>query len=283
LNLNSNIQLEHEIAGLIDYFQKSRIPAMPVKGPILAKYLYGDIGLRQVSRDLDILVKYETLEKARDALCALGYKFHLLEQKRDFLCPSASSRKNIQAVFFKKMHGVEIALDLHCRIRGFFSDEGIERLWQEAKYFEIGSEKILMPSNEDYIVYLCLISITTAEFVQPKYIYDIHRLVTVYGRQLDWGLLLERAVECNLKNCLYFPLKLSNELFSTEMPFRFLEKLRPAWPTRKSIGLWINVRSVLAVRQKAGCGYPLRYMLGRYLYSGNTADFLNKSFRRILH
>ena len=284
LNLRRNILLEQELFRILAYFKELNIPVMPIKGPILARCLYNDVGLRQASCDLDLLVKYETVNQAKDKLRELGYGLSLIERKRDFLHPVDLSRQVEQIVLTKGIDSkLSITLDLHWCIRGFFSDRGIQKLWQEAGYFALDGQKILMPSHPDHLIYLSLISISTLEFVQLKYLYDIHRLVTVFGKELDWEELLYKIEHSNLRNCLYFPLRLSAVLFSTDIPKEFLDNIRPNWITRRLISVFINERSILDFRQKTKISYPLRYLLGRYLYSNSFADFLRKSFRGILN
>lgn len=283
LNLKRNTLLERELCSILTYFKELNIPVIPLKGPTLARYLYDDLGLRWASCDLDLLVKYEAMDEAGEKLGELGYRFSLIDYKRDFLCPIGLSKQVRQIMLNKSMdETLNISLDLHWCIRGFFFDASIQELWQEAGYFNLDGQKILMLSNEDALLYLSTISISTLEFVQLKYIYDIHRLATVFGKELDWNKLLRKAKHSNLENCLYFPLKFSKILFSTDIPNTFLDEIKPGWLTRKLISIWINEKSVLEFGQKIQSNYFLRYLLGRYLYSSSLSDFLKKSFGRIL-
>ncbi len=283
LNLKRNILLERELFSMLTYFKELNIPVIPLKGPILARYLYNDSGLRQASCDLDLLVRYETISNAREKLAELGYCFSGIEYKRDFLCPIGLPRQVEQIMLNKSIdETLSISLDLHWCIRGFFSDNSMQKLWQEAGYFDLDSQKILMLPNEDTLLYLSTISISTLEFVQLKYIYDMHRLVTVFGKELNWDKLLRKVKHSNLENCLYFPLKLSTILFSTNIPNAFLDEIRPNWITRKLISIWINEKSVLEFGQRIQSDYFLRYLLGRYFYSHSPNDFLKKFFGRML-
>lgn len=283
LNLKRNTLLEQELFRILTYFKELNIPVIPLKGPILARYLYNDSGLRQASCDLDLLVRYETISNAREKLAELGYCLSGIEYKRDFLCPIGLSRQVEQIMLNKSIdETLSISLDLHWCIRGFFVDAHIQDLWQQARYFDVDSQKILMLSDEDTLLYLSTISISTLEFVQLKYIYDIHRLATVFGKELNWDRLLYKVRHSNLENCLYFPLKLSKILFSTDIPNAFLDEIRPNWITRKLIGVWINQKNILEFRQKVQFSNLARYLLGRYFYSNSLNDFLKKSFGRML-
>ena len=281
LNLKRDILLEQELFRILTYFKELNISVIPLKGPLLARYLYNDLGLRQASCDLDLLVKYEAIDEVKEKLGKWGYRFSLIDYKRDFLCPTGLSRQIEQIILTKSIdRTLGISLDLHWCIRGFFLDASIQKLWQEAGYFDLDGQKILMLSHEDTLTYLSIISISTLEFVQLKYIYDIHRLITVFGKELNWERLLYKVKYSNLENCLYFPLKLSKILFSTDIPNAFLNEIEPNWIIRRLISIWINEKSILEFRQRVQFNYLLRYFLGRYLYSYSLSDFLRKSLRR---
>lgn len=282
-NLKRNLLLEKELLEILSYFEKLNIPVIPLKGPTLARYLYNDLALRQASGDLDLLVRYEAIGEVKERLAELGYRICGTEHKRDFLSPVGLSKQIRQVIFVKHLDKtLSINLDLHWCIRGFFVDTHIQDLWQQAGSFNLNGQRILVFSNEDALLYLSVISISILEFVQLKYIYDIHRLITVFGKDLDWDRLLYKAKQLNLESCLYFPLALSKSLFFTHIPKTSLNEIQPNRVIRDLIKIYINEKSVLESGQKTKFNYLSRYLLGRYLYSHSPSDFLRKSFRRAL-
>jgi hypothetical protein len=58
---------------LLATLRDAGVPALPIKGPFLAEWLYGDAGMR-ISRDIDLLVAPADLERARTAAAELGYQ-----------------------------------------------------------------------------------------------------------------------------------------------------------------------------------------------------------------
>jgi hypothetical protein len=60
-------------ARILGELSRRDVRAMPLKGPALARHLYGDVGLR-TSRDLDVLVAPGDLTPAGEALAAMGYQ-----------------------------------------------------------------------------------------------------------------------------------------------------------------------------------------------------------------
>ena len=61
-----------ELSGILSAFHQGSSPLILLKGPLLAKRLYGDVHLR-TSRDLDLLVRASDLRAARALLTKLGF------------------------------------------------------------------------------------------------------------------------------------------------------------------------------------------------------------------
>jgi Uncharacterised nucleotidyltransferase len=69
----SAVLQEHVALGAVRLLAEEGIPALPLKGPLLGRRVYGDPGLRAQSSDVDVLVRRADLEKAMPALAQLGY------------------------------------------------------------------------------------------------------------------------------------------------------------------------------------------------------------------
>lgn len=283
-NLKQNIRLEAELFKILDCLKADGIPAIPLKGTVLARHLYSDAGSRQASCDLDVLLKGQMFRPAIERLSRAGYIFSFNEEKKDFLQPNSLSGRINQAVLIKSSgDGFNIILDLHSRVRGFFSEEAIEDFWNQARYIDCDGRAILIPCHEDYLIYLCVISISSLESVQLKYIYDIHRLVTSFKRELDWEEVYCRADKLGLERCVYLPLVLSRDLFFTDIPGFFLDKVNLSATARMLLGTVVNRRTLLNFRERTRMNLLSRCILGRHLYSRNTVDFLSKAMKKYIH
>src|SRR5207249_3282572 len=62
-----------ELARVAGLFEECGIPMVALKGPMLSRYLYGDLGAR-TSGDIDVLVKREDVLRSRDVLITNGYR-----------------------------------------------------------------------------------------------------------------------------------------------------------------------------------------------------------------
>jgi len=72
VNIRSLVQLS-SLSQIILSFSQEGIKAIPLKGPVLAHQLYGDVNQRY-SRDLDLLVDAEEIYRAIDIARDLGYE-----------------------------------------------------------------------------------------------------------------------------------------------------------------------------------------------------------------
>ena len=70
-----NTFYKKELMKILASFAAREIPVIPLKGILLSEYLYGDVESRDRSVDLDLLVREDSVARARSALEELGYIF----------------------------------------------------------------------------------------------------------------------------------------------------------------------------------------------------------------
>jgi hypothetical protein len=70
---NRNVYLMGELLKIMAAFEARQIPAIPLKGPVLALSAYGDLSYRGFS-DLDILIHEHDIAKAVATLAELGFR-----------------------------------------------------------------------------------------------------------------------------------------------------------------------------------------------------------------
>lgn len=71
-NTYKMLYLSSELDKIVKRFDSRNIRSLMLKGPMLAEALYGELSLR-TSKDLDILLSIEDIEKAEDILKSLGF------------------------------------------------------------------------------------------------------------------------------------------------------------------------------------------------------------------
>jgi hypothetical protein len=129
-----------------------------------------------------------------------------------------------------------------------------------------------MPSDTNLLLYLALNSLSTFEFVELRYLYDIHMLIARSMKQEEWPEVLKKSRSWNLGCVLFFALALCQDLFNTPVPRDVLWQLRPHFLKRALLNIWINKRTILYHNQNIAASYTWRYFVSSYLYSRGILD-----------
>jgi hypothetical protein len=137
---------------VVAHLEVHGIEALPVKGPVLAELLYGDVTLRS-SRDLDLVVRYEQAAAARDALRELGLvEGHVFAEQ--FL------RRGTHTEGELTLHAPDrdLIVDVHWQIGVGYSGGVLSgaRLLAAAEGGSILGRGIRVPSPADTLLIACL-------------------------------------------------------------------------------------------------------------------------------
>jgi hypothetical protein len=128
-----------ELSGILSALNDESVPVIPLKGPLLAQRLYGDIHLR-TSRDIDLLVRASDLKAAGASLTGLG--FTAAFRPDDY---HESWRRGTTLV--ELHHNVENPL-------AFRMD--IDAIWRRAAEVDFHGLRILQLAPQDELLFLCL-------------------------------------------------------------------------------------------------------------------------------
>ncbi|NBD26352.1 nucleotidyltransferase domain-containing protein [Paenibacillus glycinis] len=206
-NMFQMLRLSGEMERVCKSLRESGIPPLVLKGPVLAKDLYGDLSLR-TSKDLDILIPTGEVEHAEKLLLALGYE----------------SDSNVPRVFnwkWKTHHisfthpQTRIQVEIHWRLNSDMGKEPpFEELWARRRRSPLSREEIYLLGSEDLFMYLVSHGARHGWF-RLRWLADIDRMMR---RSLDYGMLipLMRRYEC-----LHLggqALMLVSSLFNTPVP-----------------------------------------------------------------
>jgi hypothetical protein len=214
------------LAEVLKAFNRAGIPAMPFKGQILSFELYGDVGLRQ-SRDLDLAVSANDLERARTCLENMGW--HLDGSTWFPLTPRQweSFLRHEHSLDFVHSHSGGI-LELHWRnqwetpeVTSARWSRGISTVWQGCS--------ILAMNRSDLVLYLCSHGGDHLWF-RVKWLGDLARAHA--AGQVDWEAALGEARRTGQEAVLLAGLALLNRVYGLPLPDLSGEP-------------WINLPSVL--------------------------------------
>lgn len=229
-NIHKNFLLTSELLQVLNFLQKNKIKAIPLKGPILARLAYSNFGLRTVS-DLDIFVKKQDFARTEQLLIKYEYK----------PSPLNKSQKFQQAQYYKP--NTLISIDLHYEFapKNHFISVNSAHFWQHLETFTIANQNIQIFSPEYSLIYLCLEG--SKEFWRTlNRICDVSELIL--NQKLDWKLLLKSADELNKKEAVFLGLYLVHTLFGTPIP--------------DEVGTEINSYLKIRLTQKEICRFLFR-------------------------
>ena len=223
--LNSSMLLAAYNSILLEKFREVGLPAIPLKGPVLATRIYGGLHHRPFS-DLDILVKNNELELAKKVVVDCGFE------------ECTRNPRHFHLEFVKKTEsGTSIYLDLHRRLIGYalggdhlaFGLSGSAGLsewcWDRAKLVS-GSWQM---NSTDEFLFLCLHltkhilmerSASASGFVCNSLLLarDIHLAITVWEDDLDWVEFSDTVARFHLRRPVSIALAFVAYWFSCSEP-----------------------------------------------------------------
>jgi hypothetical protein len=128
-----------DLEELLQRFAKAGIEVIPLKGPVLAEALYGNVTMRSCD-DLDLLVRREDFPRAGEVLFDLGFAARTAgdDYHRKFLR---------EGVLVELHHGVASP-------RSFPFD--LDGVWNRARSEQFRGQPIRVMSNGDLVLFLCL-------------------------------------------------------------------------------------------------------------------------------
>jgi hypothetical protein len=196
-NERRSLRMSVQLLRLLELLSRNGLEAFPVKGPVMAETLYGDVGLRQFD-DLDIAIRPRDLAGARDALLADGFRQTTgVGIDLDRLLASEP-----EITFESPDRG--IILDLHWRLGPRFAHASLpaDELIANARKTTFLGRDILALSREDLFVVMCV-------HAAHHHRWDELELVAALGAwgaaaaPSEWLPLFERAARLGcLRRCI---------------------------------------------------------------------------------
>ncbi len=242
--------LNDELRRVLHALDAADVPAIVLKGPVLARTLYPTAVFRPYT-DLDLVVPEPREERAVAALTAAGLRevpFAAEVARRGHACPGldAPYHRRFQTADGRAV--VELHLDpLQLGLRP--ACEG-ERWRRAVPVPDLPGALMLGP--EDQLVHLC-VHAQKHGYSRLIWLKDIDLLLHLWGGRLDWQLVERVAVREGVGASLWYGLRLAGRLLGAPVPVGALRRLQPrafgvrllyglVWPERRIAGLQGHMR-----------------------------------------
>ena len=225
-----------ELRQILQSFRDASIPVIILKGTALAELVYHDIGLRGFN-DIDILIRKEDLEIAKNTAIATGYALDKIP-------------KEIYEKFGYNLHYIKkIILEIHWDIARRTGSERytkieIDELWKNVVSLKVADIDTLVLAPEDQLLHLC-IHLAGHRYNRLIWFCDISELIRLYD--IDWNLVLKNANKYKAKLYIYYGLYFTSKLLGANVPAYVLQTLKPNDLERK---LFLSINKDIILGKK---------------------------------
>lgn len=206
-SVSHNLALAVEMRALADAFDTAGVTAVPFKGPVWTRMLYGNLADREIA-DLDFFVDRVNMGRASRVLRDRGYGV-----------PPVGS---IDPAAWKDLTFVhpasDIEIELHWAACETSRDERLAalRLWDPAGTVSVLDRGFPVPSPEN-MLFLLAIHGYRDEWRSLKWICDIAALLHAFPN-LDWRQVFREADKVSRRRVILVPLALVQRLLGVILP-----------------------------------------------------------------
>ncbi|MFT6070225.1 MAG: hypothetical protein ACJAT2_001780 [Bacteriovoracaceae bacterium] len=198
-------------------FKNKSISPILLKGTVLLKEVYPDLGSRSMS-DVDILITKEELPRAVEILKLKGFEEHNQQKWK------ANAHK---AELVRIENGIELVVELHCSLFYHCDDP----IWETVNYTE-SPYRVL--KKEHFFLFQCTHLGFQHSFLKLFWLLDIHYWL-IKNQEINEEEILKLARVHKVYNSLVFTLYFLNKYFSTPMGPQFQKAFKRISPIKKKI------------------------------------------------
>ena len=259
------LRLTAELFRVLERFAVEKIPALVIKGPVLAMQAYGDPAMRRYG-DLDLLVRQPDIRRATEAMLASGYEAAVPLSAID------AGKIPGQYVFSKRESKLLVELHNDLTLRYFPRSLPIEDFFARQIRVRLDAQEAPALAVEDELTLIC---IHGAKHFWERLIWiaDVAALVT-RQRGIDWELAAKSAKAVRAEHLLHAGLRLASDLLRARLPEEVYARVRSddsATQLVKAILRWLPAagnappglfeRAVFRLRMRGGALAAPAYLL----------------------
>jgi len=227
MNARRAVWLAAKLAVLLRLFENERISVLPLKGPVLALQVFGDVTLRHAG-DLDLLVAPGNVKRATKLLSQAGFQPENPvydmgpRQRKAFMSIRCQSRH------YNRFNGLLVELHWNWFHNPYLFPLYVSKVWEQAQTLTIGSQPVPAMGIDHTLLYLCCHGAKHGWY-RLFWLCDVARMLQK-AVAIDWVRLLATAANLGIDRVLAQGIVLSNLLFGGPVPepIRVLMERDPA-------------------------------------------------------
>ena len=224
-----NLRLRYELGRVIEALRQAGIPALALKGIVLAYTIYRDSSLRPMS-DLDLLVPPGKRERALEVLQELGFEYPEIVQSmnRDHCWRLDSEQEFAPGLWLRNSRIlVEVHSQLGCSEPVL--PIPIQEFWNRSVAVDLNGLTVRTLSPEDSLFHLCLHQSRSHLFEKGLLpLIDVGLLIDSH-KEWHWSRIAAQSIRCGCATWMYLTLRTARDLTGASVPDSFLQMLpRPA-------------------------------------------------------
>ncbi|HEX6925920.1 MAG TPA: nucleotidyltransferase family protein [Longimicrobiaceae bacterium] len=218
-NASWQLRFTGELRDLLQVLSDHGIIAVPYKGPVLAKQLYGAISLRE-SSDLDILVRRDDFARARELLLERGFTARRPLDNRD----RAFMLRNRYAESLDGPLGLTVELHWGFTNADVAFPLALDELQPRLQELDIDGFEVPAFAAEDHLL---ILTVHGAKHLwcRLEWVCGVAELARTFS-PVQWQVVAQRARETGSERTLLLGLLLAHELLEAPIPQDLLRRAR---------------------------------------------------------
>lgn len=234
-----NLYLLHELQDVIDRLSQAGIGAVMLKGAALIESVYNNIGVRPML-DLDLLIREEQAPQVLQLLIDEGYC-----QDVEPHSGSALLFENEQLLIKPGIEPVPLEIHWHLFDSPYYQQQlDLDWFWEQTTPLKSADKTVLLFTPEAQLLHLFgHLALHHAAKPAILWLIDLAEVLTSYQEQIDWDLVLQKAVEYQLVRSLQWGTdQLAAFFLRSPIPSDIVEKIRalPVDPSETLVFSWHN-------------------------------------------
>jgi hypothetical protein len=220
-----NLRLRHELGKATEALRQSGIPALALKGVVLAYTTYPDPSLRPMA-DLDLLVPTGKKEKALEALQEVGFQYpdSVLATHRDHSWRLAPEQEFAPLL---RLRASTVLLEVHSELECSepVLPMPVREFWCRSVGVDLQGLRVRTLCPEDFLFHLCLHQSRAHRFETGLLPLVDVRVLLESRSDWNWAGIAARSLRCKCAAWMYLTLRAARDLTGAPVPDSFFTNL----------------------------------------------------------